>query len=154
MKYYDYKLAKIIIETFKKSTDLQEAALGMKEDWFWTGQTIFEEGEYTHSLPENAPEIHKEYGDKRKNGMSILSDEATKYNEIFINGIYGSNWATPVIQLSYNDNEQIMFNCFHGSSNVDELTKIEKSLNLTDGCLSGPCQEYMDQIEVKEFKQH
>ena len=77
MKNYDFKKAKKIIEESKDC--LESASLGMHEDWAWTGQTIFEDGEFKKELPDNADELYAEYSAKRKAGMIILSDEATKY---------------------------------------------------------------------------
>ena len=44
MKTYDYSKAKKIIEENKNN--LKSAALGMHEDWLWTAETIFENGNY------------------------------------------------------------------------------------------------------------
>ena len=83
MKYYDYKKAKSIIKE-NKSKGLVEASLGIKEDWYWTGETIWIDGKYTNKLKED-----------------------TK-----IAGINGSSWATPIIELFYSDETKITLNCY------------------------------------------
>lgn len=83
MKHYDYNKAKSIIKE-NKSKGLVEASLGMKEDWFWTGETIWENDEYVIVLKKN-----------------------TK-----IAGIDGSIWATPVLKLFYADGTTIILNCY------------------------------------------
>jgi len=83
MKHYDYDKAKSIIEE-NKSKGLVEASLGMKEDWFWTAETIWNDGKYVRVLKEN-----------------------TK-----IGGIDGSNWATPILELIFTDETKITLNCY------------------------------------------
>ena len=86
MKKYDFEKAKEIIE--KEKDVLAEALLGMHEDWFWTGETIWENGEYKIEL---------------KEGVEIA-------------GICGSKWATPVIKLEYKDGSERFLECYKGES--------------------------------------
>lgn len=83
MKYYDYNKAKSIIKE-NKNKGLVEASLGMKEDWFWTGQIIWEDNKYITKLQENTKIV----------------------------GIKGSSWATPVLELIYSDDTKIILNCY------------------------------------------
>ena len=83
MKYYDYERAKSIIKENKKN-GLVEASLGMKEDWYWTGETIWANNKYITKLKENTE----------------------------IGGIKGSSWATPVLELFYSDETKIILNCY------------------------------------------
>ncbi len=69
MKNYDFAKAKEIINSRKD--EILTASLGMHEDWFWTAETIYEDGKYTRELNDG--------------------------NEIA--GINGSSWATPVLQI-------------------------------------------------------
>ena len=48
MKKYDFKKAHDFIEAEKEV--LAEATLGMHEDWFWTAETVWENGEYVVNL--------------------------------------------------------------------------------------------------------
>lgn len=86
MKMYDFAKVKDVIETSKSSID--SASMGMYEDWFWTAETVFEEGEYTVNL-----------------------DEITK-----IGGIDGSSWATPVVIISYKNGLSETIPCYEGVS--------------------------------------
>jgi hypothetical protein len=83
MKYYDYDKAKSIIEE-NKNKGLVEAILGMKEDWNWTSETIWDNGKYVMVLEEDTE----------------------------IAGISGSTWATPVLELFYSDETKITLNCY------------------------------------------
>lgn len=71
---YDYKKAKMLIEKEKKN--IKEALLGMREDWFWTAEIVFEDDKYVIDL-------------EQKN--------------LTIAGIDGSFWATPVLEITYKD---------------------------------------------------
>ena len=48
MKNYNFKKAKELIENSKDC--IISASLGMHEDWFWTAETIWENGKYTREL--------------------------------------------------------------------------------------------------------
>ena len=52
MKEYDFDKAKAIIE--KNKENVKSASLGINEDWFWTAETIYEDGEYTRELSDEA----------------------------------------------------------------------------------------------------
>ena len=82
MKHYDYKKAKSIIKENKNN--LVEAELGMIEDWYWTAETIWENGKYLKKLN----------------------------NETEIGGISASTWATPKLKLTFSDNTEITCNCY------------------------------------------
>jgi hypothetical protein len=83
MKNYDFKQAKDFIKLAKKD-GLIEATLGMKEDWYWTADTVWIDGKYVKRL-----------------------NKETK-----IGGIQGSNWATPMIQLTFKNGTITQLNCF------------------------------------------
>ena len=149
MKYYDYKKAKKLIEANREN--LSSAALGMHEDWFWTAETIWENGEYKKELPDDADERHEAFITARKAGMSMfleekdehglrgLNPEYTAMASYTIGGICGSDWATPVIQLCFNDGSDKMIEC-HDSGTSDGESPIEL------GCLSGPVQDNITPI--------
>lgn len=81
---YDYQKAKRYIENHKDEID--KAALGMDEDWFWTAETIFTDGEFTIDL-DDEPEIA---------------------------GIKSSYWATPTLEVHFKDGRTKKFNCYEG----------------------------------------
>lgn len=91
MKYYDYDTAKRMIQL--KSDVLESASLGMEEDWFWTGQTVYEDGKFVEELIQGETEIA---------------------------GIGGSNWATPAIHLVYKDGREEMLDCYTGDSDCEK----------------------------------
>lgn len=99
MKNYDYAKAKQLIE--KHSKELEEASLGMHEDWGWTAETIWEDGEYKIDL-DKSPEIA---------------------------GISGSRWATPTIELIFKDGTEKMISCYEGeNSGIPDATAIAMHL--------------------------
>ena len=118
MKHYDLQKAKKIVKENKKL--LVSASLGMHEDWFWTANTIFENGAFT--------ELAK--GRKK---------------EIKIGGITGSFWATPVIQLELKDGSEKFLECFYETKS--EFDEKPKPAFLTMGVLSGPVQDSIPPIE-------
>lgn len=75
MKKYDYDKARKLIE---QTPNLVSASLGMHEDWWWTAETVWENGEYTRELS----------GD--------------------IAGIKGSGWATPCLRLETDEGEKFV----------------------------------------------
>jgi hypothetical protein len=83
MKNYDFKQAKDFIKLAKKD-GLIEATLGMKEDWYWTADTVWIDGKYVKKL-----------------------NKETK-----IGGIQSSNWATPMLELTYKNGTIMQLNCF------------------------------------------
>ena len=85
MKNYDFDKVKRIIE---KAENLKEASLGMHEDWSWTAETVFENGEFTQTLKEGTE----------------------------IGGITGSTWATPTLQLIFDDEEEKMIEVSSGEN--------------------------------------
>ena len=86
-KNYDYKKAKSIIKQHsfsKEPRQLVSASLGMAEDWNWTGETIWENGEFTRRLIKGAK----------------------------IAGINKSYWATPILELEFEDDFSIKMDCY------------------------------------------
>lgn len=90
MRTYDFKLAKHTIQ--KYSDLLEEAELGILEDWNYTSMIIYENKEFVINLDDEDQLLH---------------------------GINGSVWATPVIKLTFKDGEQVKLNCYTGESSED-----------------------------------
>lgn len=86
MKNYDFKQAQKLIS--ENESNLKTAYLGMHEDWFWTADSIWEDGIYT-----------KDFN-----------------TDILISGISGSNWATPTIELTFKDGTVKYLPCHTGES--------------------------------------
>ncbi len=116
MKNFDFKKAFDIIES--KKDIIEEASMGMHEDWFWTAETVFEKGEYNHDLQNNAPEYH----------------------------LRGSQWATPVLILTYTNGQQEAFETSTGETELSP-SEIERQKSMwVSGCLSGPAQDNIPPI--------
>lgn len=118
MKNYDYNKAKQIIG---KDVDLSTASLGMAEDWTWTAQTIWEDGNFT-----------------------VECDDPS--GRILVAGIDGSNWATPTLVLSYKDGRETRQDCFSVESGH---VPAEAPSWVTDGGpLSRPANEGIASMSV------
>lgn len=85
MSKYDYKLAKEFIMQNKEV--IKEASLGMAEDWFWTAETVYEDGKFLIDLDKN---------------------------NINTAGINGSHWATPSLMVEFKDGSEVMYACYEG----------------------------------------
>ena len=145
MKNYNFKKAKQLIEENKEN--LVSAALGMHEEWFWTAEPIFENGEYLRELPDDAEELEMQYNKACEEGLSMfleeidkvglpqLNPEYPKYTAHHIAGIFGSYWATPTLQLCFKDGTDKMIPCHNDGTS----TKCENLDFL--GELLGPFQE-------------
>lgn len=106
MKYYDAKLIKGFIEKSKDEIDC--VSCGMKEDWFWTGETVFQNGK-------------------------ILVDLENK--TVKLAGIDGSYWATPVMEVLYKDGETHIIPCyFEDAETVDDsVVEMKKAFAIMTG---------------------
>lgn len=110
MKNYDFEKAKKLI--LENAGNLQSASLGMHEDWFWTAETVWESGDFTKKLNENAE----------------------------IAGIAGSLWATPTLQLSFEDGSDKMIPAYVGESDPNDSGG-RAFAEMSRGVLSGQTQE-------------
>ena len=97
MREYDYEKAKEIIERQKNEGNLLEAVFGMHEDWFWTAESIWENGKYKFNL-EDKPDIA---------------------------GIKGSSWATPVLKLKYKSGKEKFVSCYKGEKSGEKPATLE-----------------------------
>lgn len=147
MKNYDFDKAKKLIEENKNN--LREASLGMHEDWFWTAEAIWEDGEYKRELPTNvvAIEMNTQY---RESGCSPIGKEAEQYTPIFIGGIYGSFHATPALNLVFKKGKDKMIPCFIEEEDGGKFgERIAKKLEVEKwhGPLSKPVQDNIQPLE-------
>lgn len=96
-------------QLIEKHPDAVSASLGMHEDWFWTAEEIW----------------NKESG-------FVITDGP-------IGGINGSSWATPTLQLRFEDGTDKMIPC-HDAGESDPITPLQRTIT-SGGCLSGPVQD-------------
>lgn len=119
MKTYDYEKAVKLINENKDS--IESASLGMHEDWFWTAETVFENGLFTKDLNEGT----------------------------VIGGINGSSWATPTLQLFYPDGSDKMIACYLSDITIDPVEQVTTAATMQAfllGVLSGPVQDNITPI--------
>ncbi len=81
MKNYNFNKAKQLIA--ENLENLESASLGMHEDWFWTAETVYLNGEYKNELN----------------------------SDTTIVGIGGNSRATPTLQLLFKDGSEKMIEC-------------------------------------------
>jgi len=119
MKTYDFKKAKKLIGYH--ADDILSASLGMHEDWYWTAETVWEDGKYIKDL------------DKSPN----------------ICGIKESRWATPTLTLDFKDGTERSFECFIDDDIEDKPSEVGDIIRngLGFGVLSGPAQAARGELE-------
>lgn len=82
MKRYNFSKARKLIKKHEKNID--RASMGMGEDWFWTGETIWENGKFARPM---------------KKGTKLC-------------GIERSDWATPVLRMELKGGGTLEYDCF------------------------------------------
>lgn len=166
MKIWDYDLVRRVIDTYHNLGVLEEASLGMHEDWFWTGEDIFYDGEYSLNLISNEemdsliPTFQKEleekgyYSEEKSDmGLPIMNKFVEDFKKHFPGGIYGSSWATPVLQLKVSSQkEPLVFQAFRGENSDDILERINKINMAQQGVISKEVQACRDELELLSFK--
>jgi hypothetical protein len=85
MATYDFKSAKEYIEMHRDR--IESASMGMHEDWFWTSETVFKNGEFTKDFDAD--------------GLQI-------------GGIDSSFWATPTLEIQFKDGNEERKDCYTG----------------------------------------
>jgi len=83
MRNYNASFIKNYIENNKDK--IETVYCGMKEDWSWTADPVYENGEYLFDL----------------NNKTVS-----------IAGICGSYWATPVMEVEFKDGETKIVDCY------------------------------------------
>lgn len=148
MKFYNYELAKTIIQTFIDLDVLDSATLGLHEDWFWTAGTIFEEGKWVMELCSNKDlEYAYEHRESPFEKVHPLLDK-------LIGGLGGSIWATPVLLINFTDGTDKTFECYYEKGeqlSPEELMKRLENVSAGLGCLSGPQFEERMKINLEKF---
>lgn len=91
MKKYDTAFIKKYIEEHRDK--IVSVCCGMKEDWFYTAETVFADGEFDSSYNWNSKSIN-------------------------VAGISGSTWATPIMEVSFKDGRTEIVDCFFCDGNV------------------------------------
>lgn len=97
MKVFDNALIVSAIDKHKEN--IFSADIGMSEDWYWTAEPIFKDGQYTQDLT-------------KQTAMS--------------GGINGSYWATPIIRIETKDNQTIDYPVFSSDEEVVKTAEEEQ----------------------------
>lgn len=104
MNKYDTAFIKKYIEERREEIDTVDC--GMREDWFWTAETVFENGEFS-----------KEYAWGRKS--------------ITVAGIDGSTWATPTMEVCFKDGRTELVPCYFYDGHDAPVKQIEEQKRFT-----------------------
>lgn len=118
MPKYNFPKAKQLIE--KYGDTVAEASLGIHEDWLWTAETVFEDGQFTQDLD------------------TIET----------IGGISGSSWGTPTLHLEFTDGTEKFIPCHDETPSEESGPPI--SLAMLHGALSGPVQANIKPLETED----
>lgn len=117
---YDYKKAKQFIEQNKEN--IKCASLGMHEDWWWTAETIFKDGEYKVNLDDK---------------------------DLKIGCIDGSYWATPVLEVEYKDETTKIYHC-HDNGEQRDAEPLVATL-LIEGAITREVQSMRKELKLEEI---
>lgn len=107
MKYYSTNIIREFIEAHKENIETVEC--GMREDWSWTADTIYSNGEYQIDV----------------SGSSVR-----------IAGINGSYWATPIMEVTYKDGRREILDCYtddNETASADEIRRMKDFAFRTGG---------------------
>lgn len=116
MAKYNFTLARQIINSCQ---DLEEAMMGIHEDWFWIGETVW----------------------------TMWEGYSESFEQGLLNGINGSDWGTPVLELVFKDGTTKTYKCYAGSE-ADTLKRIENEMFWTAGPISSEVQRYRDDKDL------
>lgn len=109
MNKYDTAFIKSYIEEHKN--EISEVSCGMREDWFWTAETV--------------------YSDE-----ALLDKYDWSGKSINVAGIDGSTWATPTMEVAFKDGRIELVPCFFddGDKAPDEKVAQQKAfVEMTGG---------------------
>lgn len=95
MKNYSTKIIREYIEKNKEL--IEEVGCGMREDWSWTAETVFEDGDYTIDL--------------NRDSVSIA-------------GIGGSTWATPIMEIIFKDGRTEIVPCYEDDGKREDEQRV------------------------------
>lgn len=87
-KYYSNEIIKNYIKNNKEN--IKTISVGMQEDWYFTASTIYENNEYVDEYKED------------------INDKKT----LMVNGISGSHWATPIMEIEKRDGSTEKIECY------------------------------------------
>ena len=99
MKKYNTEFIKKYITEHK--SEIERVKCGMREDWSWTSETVWEDGEFCKGF-----------------------DWSKKH--ISIGGISGSTWATPVMWIELKDGSDKIIPCFEDDGEEVPIEQIKK----------------------------
>lgn len=102
MKNYNAAFIKNYIENHKE--EIGTVTCGMREDWSWTAETVFENGE-------------------------ISSDYDWSKEHISVAGICGSTWATPVMEVEFNDGRTEIVDCYEDDGERASQSQIARQMD-------------------------
>jgi hypothetical protein len=133
MKYYNFRLAKKIIE--KNASKLVVARMGTLEDWFWTSERVWENGNFITDFRQD--DI---YGELQQVGY----DELVK-----LGGIAGSDWDTPILILEYKNGKEKSIPVWTNEKPI-ELAKFEEERKAYKSTLVEKEKETKSESEIKK----
>ncbi len=106
MKYYNSTIVKEFVKNSKEP--IKSISVGMREDWYCTAETVYENGEFALVMDIDTPTI---------------------------GGIKGSYWATPSMHIEYENGKEETLPCFTSDNETVDVDKVArmKSFAATTG---------------------
>lgn len=104
MKKYDTAFIKKYIK--EREDKIEFVVCGMKEDWNWTAETVFQDGDF-----------EREYDWDSKS--------------IVVAGIPGSTWATPIMEVTFKDGRTEIVPCYFDDGNIASPAQIAEQMKFT-----------------------
>lgn len=101
MKNYNTNFIKKYIKEHK--AEIETVTCGMREDWGWTAETVFENREFSSNY------------DWRKEHISVA-------------GISGSTWATPVMEVEFKDGRTEIVECYEDDGERTSQSQIAQQM--------------------------
>lgn len=99
MKKYNTVFIKNYIEEHKG--EIESVQCGMREDWNWTAETVFENGQYSMDYDWNSENIS-------------------------VAGISGSTWATPIMEILFKDGRREILDCYKDDEEQEDASYIAR----------------------------
>lgn len=101
MKNYNATFIKNYIKEHK--AEIETVTCGMREDWSWTAETVFKNGE-------------------------LSSDYDWNKKTISVAGISGSTWATPVMEVEFKDGRTEIVDCYEDDGERTSQSQIAQQM--------------------------
>ncbi len=134
MKVFDFSLMKKIIKKFDDLEMLEEAFLGIEDDWMRTNRSVWKDGKLMW-LPKNFKKMQEEFLEEYNKCRHQYEVELLLFNYtgICVKRVPGSEWSLPILQLHLKSKKVLAFECGWGEyTEKDPFYPIKKFKSVMD----------------------